>query len=46
MSAEQVLTASKITQGPAAEYGKHRIRVNSVCLLIGATALLDVLWSA
>jgi 3-oxoacyl-[acyl-carrier protein] reductase len=39
---ESVLTANKITQGLAAEYGEHGIRVNSVCALKGATGLLEM----
>ncbi|KAJ5204608.1 4-formylbenzenesulfonate dehydrogenase [Penicillium cinerascens] len=29
------------TKGLAAEYGKHQIRVNSVCPLLGATGLFE-----
>lgn len=42
MSVEPHLTANEITQGLAAEYGEHRVRINSVCPLRGATGLLEM----
>jgi 3-oxoacyl-[acyl-carrier protein] reductase len=42
MSVESNLTANEITQGLAAEYGEHGVRINSVCPLRGATGLLEM----